>query len=118
MERRRLQKERDVSLNFLSCNELPHFVGHDLEAESDTIPVSVDYDNVPFHCEICFYQEDDHTNVTLRHIGARLKDGEIVDWETTGIPDEMEDKFRGRVRVTYHVLYPDGLTMEDMEMET
>lgn len=116
LKKQQLRHERPVEPSLMSCNELPHFVGHDIESTiSDVIPVNANYDNPPFHCEISLYQEYDC--VTFRHISARIKYDRIVTWEADGIPNSLDSYYRRRVLVIYNLLYPDGLRVNDMDLD-
>lgn len=111
-----LQESEPVNLSFLSCDELPHFYGYDLESSGDRIPIDVNYDDVPFHCIINLYQKGEKF-ITFRHVSADIKDGKIVSWNTIGIPDQHEKRLRKRVIIIYRMIYPNGLTIEDMEIK-
>lgn len=119
-KKERLREERPVDMEFLSCSEAPHFVGYEIERAVDEnldyIPVQGEEDGLSFHCEIKLFQEEKHDGeyVCFRHIGARLKHGEFVDWQADGIPEDMEQEFRKRVLIMYRVMYPNGLTVEMM----
>lgn len=115
-QREELREKYEIDLDFLSCNELPHFVGYDYTVPGRSmLPVDCDYDDPPFHCEINLYQEEEESNICFRYISARILDDEIVRFESHGIPYKKMDYYRAKVMIIYKMMYPEGLRLEDME---
>lgn len=108
---RELRRTRPVDLEFLCCNEAPHYYGHNFDTGEVNGAGELD-----FHCEIKLYQEDSETNVTFRHVAARLKHGEIISYEAKGIPENMKIQLCKRIMIIYQVIYPKGLTLEMMSL--
>lgn len=116
-EREALCKQHELDLEFLSCNELPHFVGYDYTKPGRAkLPVDCDYDDPMFHCEIALCQTDKR-GISFRYVAARILNDEIVTWDSHGIPDGERDRLETRVMIIYRLLYPEGLRLEDMERE-
>lgn len=107
----RLQEKRPINLTFLSANDARHFFGS--MEEWDRFGCKVE-DDTHFDCEIKFYQEDSETNVCFRHVCARVRDGEIVSFETKGLPEEFREEFKRRCLISYKLTYPEGIDVEEL----
>lgn len=112
-----LREEYPVEMELLSCKEAPHFFGYDIERgveeNLDYVPVMGEEHGLDFHCQINLHQEENDT-VSFRHATFRFKNGKIVDEQFSGVPESNREDIRKRAVAMYHVIYPGGLTVEDM----
>lgn len=121
--REELRADRPIDLDLLGFNEAPHFFGYDIERATDEnldyMPIVGERSGLDFHCEINLFQEEVHQEtsdaVCFRYVSARIKQGDVVEFHAHGIPESDLDAVRLRTLAIYRLLYPNGLTLEDMQ---
>lgn len=115
--KRILRRSRPVNLSYFSAKEADHFFGWDVITSigKDSKHIADTMGNeLPFHCEINLNQIDHKTAVCFRRTCTRIKHGEIISFEYDGIPDSMVDYYKQKSLIIYRMMYPHGLTLEQI----